>query len=1791
MKTDYRLNGVIYALLMCMALAVTACYNDSKLVEQLAEHESQIKTINEQIVAVNKSLPALQKVDQELDAYIKAIQKTSDDLKARLDAIEEQLNAGADDELKGELQKLKSYVEDEIAMMDVLIGELLIEDENLEARIDKLNSYVEKTLREHTDWANATFSTLEQYQMTQEQIAEIRTLMGELNGGLEDVEANLKDKLAKDMNDIQKSITQAYKDAISIAKTEVEEACASAIAAAIDASETSMKDWVSSVLSEGYYDIAAIDGKIDALESLIEAGGNEGLISEISQLRSELEQVKTDMKEEYEAAIAEAINSSNGLIRGEIATSVQNATKQLEDSLAETDKELEDIRLALRNLEARVATMEEQMLNITTSISDLEAMKEELEAYCDALEEAKAELEKKLEEAEKTLNDLLEDGLGETNQNLAAQMEALQNSMNQHLTKLNETISALEKKDVELQSAIENLLVYVDKEFAGKTWVETTFATLDEYHELSAIVAGIEPVIASLEDSFMELEDSLQAELEMVQAAMNGEIDARAKEITQAYQAAVEAVRADITRAYTAELDAAIIALEASMKEWVNSQLTAYYTKEEIDQQLTILSTQFTSQLEDQKQYIMSLLMGEIEDLENMIALNSDMITALGGQLSDAEKNIIANSKQIAANAETIIKNATEIAANAENIEEHADMLAEHEGLIKENSDLIAQNKSSIDASIAENVAAIAKNAVDIAGNAALIAKNALAISNNAAAIAANSEEIAALKVTIEETEAAVTTAYQEAIAFAIETLGGQLRGEAAATLAEINATINSAVEAVNALIAALDTRMTAAEKEIKLIKQAIYNIQEDIATMQQQITDILARIQSMVFVPEYADGRATMSYTNASGNITPGTAVLKYEVRPADVADDLAEVWEDALNVKAVYTQTRAAGDIVNLDIQSVTAENGILTVVVSGSALSDEFYRSEIFASVALEISNGYNDFITEYTQMMPWTTNTVHIPDSNFKTYLLEEFDENSDGEISLDEAENIKEIDIAASILQVTSLTGIEYFTNLEKLDCSYHRITSLELENNVKLTDVNVSNNKLTKLLLPASVVTLDASRNQLTSLEVTHAKDLVSLNVANNKIADINVAQNKALTSLDVSDNELMTLDVSKLIWLETLACGGNNLSTLSLTRNTVLESLDCHGNNLTLLDLVKNTALTTLDCGQNSLVALYLGSTAFTSIDCADNALASLNVSLQTKLESLDCSGNSLVTIDLTKCTKLETLDCSDNRFESLNLSSNLALTQLDCSGNAALTKLWLKDEEQETAVAITKDDSTMVYFKKEGSLYIPDAALKATLVANYDDDNDGEISSVEADNITSVSCSGKGVTDLTGLESCTNLVTLNCSNNNITTIDLPNLQQLRTVICYGNPLTKISLTDCVSLSQFNIINSTTNAINGVEFKVDGYNSASTMDINLTGAPFTTFSFVNANSLNEIKFYGGFDIVNLYGNTSLESIDVNPIAQLETLDVHGCKLQTLDVTQKEALVWLDASSNELTQMDVTRNLQLQYLDLNANELSVMNVRNNTALTHLNVSDNSAIEIVNVSQNTLLKDLYAEGLSIVDINLSNNNELTNVWLRNNSKLETIIAWDACVTTRNDFIHFDMAGMYVQDSAGNHYGYPFHVGQYIPWFNGGVVFHVENDGANGKIVSVGQTSKAWSNYRVNISADDQNYGINNHIKVRSQTDWRTTYPAFSWCEAYGHDNWYLPAKNELMRLYNNVSSVNRTLSNHGHESIVVSPVNACFYWSSTEYDYEWAYRIQFSSGSSSSSGSKTSTYSVRAILTF
>lgn len=514
------------------------------------------------------------------------------------------------------------------------------------------------------------------------------------------------------------------------------------------------------------------------------------------------------------------------------------------------------------------------------------------------------------------------------------------------------------------------------------------------------------------------------------------------------------------------------------------------------------------------------------------------------------------------------------------------------------------------------------------------------------------------------------------------------------------------------------------------------------------------------------------------------------------------------------------------------------------------------------------------------------------------------------------------------------------------------------------------------------------------------------------------------------------------------------------------------------------------------------------------------------------------------------------------------------------------------------------------------PDINLMKYLVANYDLNDDGRISVEEADDIIMVNCSGKGVWDLTGLEACTNLATLNCSNNGITEINLPNLAQLRTVTCNDCPIERMNFNGCSSLQYLNLQGATTNAISGTSISIDGYTQANTLYFTANDTPFKSFTFKNASALTTLELYGEFTDVIVTDNTALtsfvfyapvvfadisrngvlESIDVSQLLQLNTLYVKDCKLQTLDVTNNLALTALECYGNSLTTLDVSKNTSLVRLYCNSNKLprinvtantalekfsisnnliSVLNIRNNTALRFLNVSNNKELAMVDVEANTALQILYAEGLAISDINLSANNALTDVRLNNNPTLKTIIIWDKC-TSPNNYLRFKMAGTEVYDKAGNSYGYPYAVGQYIPWHNGGVIFELSSsNGENGKMISLTEPEEEWLQWctdtTIEVNAYDHTNGANNMKKIKATSDyWQRDFPAFAWCYKYGTD-WYLPAFYELMAIIDNQSAINSTLSAKGYATLddgnSESYSGYWGYWASCLYNNQYAHCLK------------------------
>ena len=364
-------------------------------------------------------------------------------------------------------------------------------------------------------------------------------------------------------------------------------------------------------------------------------------------------------------------------------------------------------------------------------------------------------------------------------------------------------------------------------------------------------------------------------------------------------------------------------------------------------------------------------------------------------------------------------------------------------------------------------------------------------------------------------------------------------------------------------------------------------------------------------------------------------------------------------------------------------------------------------------------------------------VQFTDANFKSYCVTNFDTNSDGEISISEARQVTSISVKTdkNHQDITSLGGIEYFTNLTFLNCSgsgdsgefkgqltsldvshnaalkyfccgYNQLTSLDVSHNIALDSLVIYENQLTSIDVSnnTALTTLACSHNQLISLDVSHNTLLEGLYCQHNQLSSLDVNYNLALKQLVCGSNLLTTLDVSNNTLLEVLAPGHNQLTALDVSHNPALTTLLCNNNQLATLDVSHNTLLESLTCSYNPLSSLDVShNTALRRLSCFDNLLTSLDVSHNTALTSLGCGRNQLTSLDVSNNIALTSLECYSNQLTSL-VSNNIALTDLRCyenqltaldvSHNTSLTRLYAWPQSAELSILYKKTGQAITYY-----------------------------------------------------------------------------------------------------------------------------------------------------------------------------------------------------------------------------------------------------------------------------------------------------------------------------------------------------------------------------------------------------------------------------------------------------------------------------------------------------------------
>ncbi len=192
-------------------------------------------------------------------------------------------------------------------------------------------------------------------------------------------------------------------------------------------------------------------------------------------------------------------------------------------------------------------------------------------------------------------------------------------------------------------------------------------------------------------------------------------------------------------------------------------------------------------------------------------------------------------------------------------------------------------------------------------------------------------------------------------------------------------------------------------------------------------------------------------------------------------------------------------------------------------------------------------------------------INIPDANFKNALVNTLcvdtngdgtydsnaDINNDGEIDLFEAESIV-FGLRVIYQNISSLDGIQYFINLQRLNCGNNNISDLSLNNNVNLE-------------------WLACEYNQIINLDLSENQNLKTLYCGNNQMVNLNLSNANKLRALHCSNNNIENIDISDCIELVHIYADNNNLESFDIGQSPIVDILMLRNNNLTTLNIKNN--------------------------------------------------------------------------------------------------------------------------------------------------------------------------------------------------------------------------------------------------------------------------------------------------------------------------------------------------------------------------------------------------------------------------------------------------------------------------------------------------------------------------------------------------------------------------------------------------------------------------------------------
>lgn len=548
--------------------------------------------------------------------------------------------------------------------------------------------------------------------------------------------------------------------------------------------------------------------------------------------------------------------------------------------------------------------------------------------------------------------------------------------------KINEAIEGLDSR---LDKLEQETIPSIDEQISA---INTTLGNLDAMDkELKGYIDNLTTTASSLQEQI----NATNTKIEEVKTALQSEISTAKSEVLAQLATAKTELENEL-----AQINATIETLKEKDKELDKkiAELRSY-----VDNELGKTTDWVSATFATLEQY--NSLVSEIATIKEQIKAINQSITDLETRLTTKINEDIANAvSTLNADIQQKVKDITDAYTNA--------IKSAKEEITSDYTTAIQNAINALDVSLKAWVGEQLANYYTIAEVEAKITALQTAITEGDATL---QEELSKLKSQLETTATEITTAYKKAIEEAIKTNNGVIDTKIANEISSVNQRINNEVATINAKIAEIESRLD---------------------NVEAKIAELLARIQSVSYIPTYDDSKATVVSDGTTSQVT-----LDFEVSPKDAVVELTKVWQSAVSVKAVYTQTRTVSfidmPIVNFESDAV---NGIISITASAENLSADFFDGVQSASTRLSISDGNNTLTSEYIPMVVNIDTSLYIKfkDQVAESICLSHWDTNSDGLFSYAEA---AEVGYLPSTLKnhtaLVSFVEFVYFSNITSID--------------------------------------------------------------------------------------------------------------------------------------------------------------------------------------------------------------------------------------------------------------------------------------------------------------------------------------------------------------------------------------------------------------------------------------------------------------------------------------------------------------------------------------------------------------------------------------------------------------------------------------------------------------------------------------------------------------------------------------------------------------------------------------